>query len=266
MSRYSKVKISRATIKDDDSFDINEIVKKNNEKHFMLRLSNPIINANVCICMVFEHDITHNVLKNLNEFRGLFAGSHVVFCVSDYVKTPIMDDLNFTSVFKLKTRETALKRNTYLQLFRNNISSFGYMIVADPVAFETPFNQTSLSCFNKASDWDVLFANQSYKYYDINNLFNYDTMNYHQERDIAVKRVMLKRLQYHIPRDSPPIEVSSAFGGFAIYKASSIVPDAVYKNDDHRSFNIIINRSTKRMYIDPRMVIETHPDLSVFYV
>jgi hypothetical protein len=137
-------------------------------------------------------------------------------------------------------------------------------MVIDTCFLDTPIKISSLNCFKRVSEWNVIFANQSYKYYDIDNLLTSDTKPYHEEEDAEKKKVIKATLQYHIPSDVDPIPVSSAYGGLAIYKVTSLIPTAFYKTDGHKSFNILVNE--KKMFIWPSLVLETPLSLALFYM
>jgi hypothetical protein len=105
--------------------------------------------------------------------------------------------------------------------------------------------------------WNAVFANQSYKYYDIESLngsiFNKDLTSL---SDIEKKQVM-KKYQQHIPDDAGLIPVRSAFGGLAIYKTSILHESIKYRSDGHLSFNLELSKDVPKIYIDSSLVLES---------
>jgi hypothetical protein len=109
-----------------------------------------------------------------------------------------------------------------------------------------------------------MFANQTYKYYDIESLVD-DKKQVYRIDDMEVKQKKIKQYQVHIPKNSGLIPVNSAFGGFAVYKTSVLDTGNKYTTDNHISFNLNISKAYSKMFIDSSFIIETNPNNSFLY-
>jgi hypothetical protein len=267
MNRFSKVKISRTVLRDEtvNNLDIAENMKKHrtNEKDSLFVSSASIFDYSVCICFIINKDLSQQKIESIAAFRSFFKESHIFFSAYEIPSNSEIRSMNYTSVVDLTVRDEYIRRNAYLEFFKRNKEIFDFMLVMDTDFLETPINATSLDCLNNIDEWDAVFANQSYKYYDIENLITNETKEYHEEVNIPKKNYIKKLLQYHIPRDLDPIPVKSAFGGMAIYRSSAITNNTEYKPDGHKSFNILVN---KRMFIYPSLVLKTPNELASLYM
>jgi len=129
--------------------------------------------------------------------------------------------------------------------------------------------------------WAGLFANQRSIYYDIyalrhpewcprdcwnevNDAIPKAVRRIPKIRGILRRRAIKKYVhdrQYHIPKTLPPLAVQSAFGGFAIYKASAIQNiwyGSRTKNGqlvcEHVTFNLQLAQTTGNLYIAPSLL------------
>lgn len=140
---------------------------------------------------------------------------------------------NLENRFEIRTERLAYCRNTYLKYIKSKKGIFDYVVVADMDNINKKLNKRSFySSFEDAPNWDCCTANQSKLYYDLyalrseslligdiwldakklSNIFN----NYYSNHIYPFSR-MLK-----IDENMGFIQVSSAFGGIAIYKAESL--------------------------------------------
>ena len=158
-------------------------------------------------------------------------------------------------------------RNMYLSFVCDNKNIFDYMIVIEPhVSLWKPLSLTSFN-FLKLKDntqWNAMFANQSYKYYDIENLVSkhINILEVSEEN----KKQFIKDKQFHIPPNADYIPVDSAYGGFAVYKTHIIHDKIKYMDDGHISFNLKLFGTTSNMFIDPAFVIDTNPKNAHVYL
>jgi hypothetical protein len=170
--------------------------------------------------------------------QSYFKKSFVV-----YVGEGKIDNNNSVSI-----NATSNKRNAYLSFVVSNKQHFDLMIVLDDETAEL----SSFSCCSpeRLETWDAVFANQSYKYYDIDSL--------------TPKPNLPKReLQKHIPSNKPPIPVISAFGGLALYK-TRFLSENMYGPEGHVAFNTRFGG--QRKFIDPSLLLITSSEKASFYV
>jgi hypothetical protein len=216
--------------------------------------------ASVFICMVLEQLPDPNTILKITTLRLLFKQSFLILCCKNSIEN--MTQINNSVVF-YDTDETNC-RNLYLNFVNRNRRKVEYMMVLDKHALDSDLQPGIFNCFGYSEHWDCIFANQSYKYYDIDSLVTNSTKEYHEETDENLKKMICKRLQYHIPCDNELIPVKSAFGGLGIYK-THVLQDSFYSDDGHRGFNLRI-AETHRLFIDPSLVIKTSPDLFRFFM
>lgn len=269
MKRFSGIKITRALLK-------NNVVLEDNSSRLIKNDSSKILNnlqyeydIRVCICVVLD-GFTDKMLDNLVKMRGYFKSSFIVFSVFNCSRLEIekISVFKHSVVFNSNSKDITLCRNEYLNFFTDNVILFDYMLVIDSLTLHTEITANLFSCFraDRIPKWDVLFANQFYKYYDIDNLITEETLEFHKEKDESIKKQLKMKLQTHIPGDSDLIEVKSAFGGLAIYHKAVVQSNNSYKNDEHISFNLKVSELTTKMFIDPSMQIKTLPDYAYLYV
>ena len=191
-----------------------------------------------------------------------------------------LENFNFVSLGHLRhrlpkrTERIAVCRNTYLdevraQMFRGDLR---YVLVADLDGVNPILNRAALeSCWSR-SDWDVCSANQAGPYYDIWALRHpvWCPDDYQHElkflrrygrslRSAAFAAIYAKMVT--IPPDSDWIEVESAFGGLALYRAAVLVsasyvglrPDGT-EICEHVSLHEQIRSAGGRIFINPAML------------
>jgi len=217
-----------------------------------------------CICTVINSIRNmHNIPQKMEQFNSILSEVFVV-----YVLTFSADDVieklsnNNTLILCLEDKEDTITkcRNVYLNFVIANKDLFDIMIVVD--ADRSLYNDIKPIYFTCLSNenihkWNAVFANQSYKYYDIESLngsiFNKDLSSLDEEE----KKEMIKKYQQHIPDDCGLIPVRSAFGGLAIYKTSILHESIKYRSDGHKSFNMELSKDVPKMYIDSSLILES---------
>ena len=189
------------------------------------------ISLSVCFCILDK-------TLDLSELQSQFKKSFVV-----YVGDGTLPNENSISL-----PTVGIHRNVYLSFVVTNRKHFDLMIVLDNASLE----EGSLSCCspNRLETWDAVFANQTYKYYDIDNLR-------------PKPNIPNREIQKHISKSSAPIQVVSAFGGLAIYK-TKFLSENMYANDDHVSFNT--RYGGQRKFVYPSLLLKTSPEMATFYV
>lgn len=140
------------------------------------------------------------------------------------------------SQFSTRTERLAHARNVYLQAFesKKEYEDIEILAVADFNDLNKLLKRQSVEEVFIDSYWSVRTANQSGPYYDIWALRHpiwspndcWQTLDFLRQYgkfpELALYASVNSRM-VKIPRNSPPIIVDSAFGGFGIYKREAIV-------------------------------------------
>ena len=223
-----------------------------------------IYKKRACICTVISsNENIENITQKIDQFNNVVSEVFIVYVLT-YSSDEVIELLstNNTLVLVLKDQEDALTkcRNVYLNFVIANKEFFDIMIVID--VDRSLHNDINPSCFTCLSNlninkWNAVFANQSYKYYDIESLngsiFNKDLSSLSDKE----KKDVIKKYQQHIPDDSGLIPVRSAFGGMAIYKTNILRSSIKYKSDGHLSFNLELSKDTPKIFIDSSLILES---------
>ena len=225
------------------------------------------INSSVCICILMNTTDTLDIISNnLSYLHSLFEKSFIVFVV-DHGSSVIEWSTRHENSLTIQTTftEEYEKRNLYLKFVQDNKLSFNYMLVIDPlISLKIPLKTDLFQFLRKDVAFNVMFANQTYKYYDIESLVD-DKKQVYRIDDKEEKQKKIKEYQVHIPKNTGMIPVHSAFGGFAIYKTSVLDGNNKYTTDNHISFNLNISKSYSKLFIDSSFLIETNPNNSFLY-
>lgn len=237
-------------------------------KELKLRISNNPnkIHASVCICIVMNTDQDLQIISNnLSHLQALFEKSFIVFVVDCNSASVEWCKQYENSVTIEATGEEYVKRNMYLKVVHENKKIFTYMMVLDPqVSLTTKINPDSFRFLKKNIEFSAMFANQTYKYYDIEYLVDEKKQVYSIE-NLEEKKRKIKQYQAHIPKHTGLIPVKSAFGGFAVYNTSVLDSNNTYTTDNHITFNVTISLAYSKMFIDSSFLIETNPNNSFLY-
>jgi hypothetical protein len=240
-----------------------------NETDLKLRVSNAPdkILTSVCICIVMNTiEKLEIISNNLSYLQSFFDKSFIVFVVQP--NSPVTEwcnrhenALSIETIFENEYEQ----RNLYLRFVQENRLKFEYMMVIDPiVSLLSKINSESFGFLRKAIEFNAMFANQTYKYYDIESLVD-DKKQVYKIDNIDIKKKKIKQYQVHIPKNTGLIPVNSAFGGLAVYKTSVLDSENKYTLDNHISFNLNISMKYSKMFIDPAFLIETNPNNSFLY-
>ena len=146
------------------------------------------------------------------------------------------------------SNDESVHRNLYLKSFYASREKFNLMMIIDPwISMRTTLKLRSFDFMShdRILDWDICFANQTYKYYDLENLIL-------EKNEITYKK--------HIPSNSGLIMVKSAFGGFAVYKTSIFKNNSKYNLDNFKSLNLQFSNQNLKMFIISDFLIETSPE------
>jgi hypothetical protein len=199
-------------------------------------------------------------------------------------------NLNYVSIGEisdseeLRTENMATARNEYLSYLRkeNRMKSYSYVIIADFNLLNKKISRESILSSWERTDWDVVTANQSGRYYDIwalrhplwspNDCWEHHAFlrQYVKLPEKAVTYSMRSRM-LNIPKNSEWIRVDSAFGGLAIYRPQILQPESLYigkTSEGHRicehvPFHKSLADMGARIYVNPSMINARFTDHSL---
>lgn len=245
-------------------------------------------------------DLDFNRLKKISE---VFNSTKYLFIESDSTDQTINSlkniqskniNFEFISLGKLKnayqyrTEIISRCRNEYVNQINNNenYKTVDLVLVVDLDNINFLLKPESINpCFDRY-DWDAVFANQEFAYYDIYALRHEDWSpnNYRNQLDFFDKYRKNRFLNYwfsgysrmiNIPKNSEWIPVISAFGGAAFYKKNCFFENSYSainngkEECEHISFNKNLIKKNKKLFICPNFINsgfnEHHKRLSLFY-
>lgn len=233
------------------------------------------------------------VLDNLSRLSQLHARSAFVFAVSDTSDSTaallrswmagragnVIDLGDLAKRFEPRTERIAHVRNACLDEVRNSPwSGYSRLVVTDmddvlamPVDAEAYARASAW--LGAAADRAAVFASAAPRYYDIWAL-RHPTWSPHdcwhriwgrpvRESFEAAKFREVFARQIVLPRQLPPIEVRSAFGGLGVYRMSHALNSAYVGLDgqgretsEHVAFNEAIGRAGGRLYVFPDLQVQ----------
>jgi|688.fasta_scaffold399414_2 hypothetical protein len=218
-----------------------------------------------------ESDSSDNSKQTLSELKN--ANKNFF-----YTSIEILD-----KSYNFRTERLAIARNKYLSHIRDRIDTneFPYIVIADFNLLNSKLSKESVISSWSRTDWDVVTANQSSRYYDIWALRHplwspNDCWEQHEfikkyiKTPEIVNSYTLRSRMLKIPKDSDWIAVDSAFGGFAIYRSSFLLNNVYYegKNDvgnmicEHVPFNQKIKELGARIFINTNLINAHYTDHS----
>jgi len=195
---------------------------------------------------------------------------------------------NLRKKYKFRTDRIARCRNEYVHEITSNskYKNIDLVLIVDLDNINFLLSKKSLlSCF-KQKNWDAVFANQKFAYYDIYALRHeeWSPNDYRNQLNFFDKYRKNRFLNYWftsyskmliIPEDSEWIEVDSAFGGAAFYKKKCFFNNR-YSGSingkeicEHVFFNKYLKLQKKKLFICPSFINsgfnEHHKRLTFFY-
>lgn len=220
--------------------------------------------------LVIESDSTDDTIRVLDEIANQIENFQYISLGNLSLKHP------------KRTDRIAQARNVYLEKFQSSddYSDCTHLVVADLDGVNNLISKTSIQSTFKLNSQDVFTANQSGPYYDIwalrHELWSPNDCwaelefykKWYQWPEYALQKSVLSRM-IHIPTDATPIEVLSAFGGFAIYPRAS-VKDATYIGLDeagneiceHVTFCEKIRMNGSKIFINPSLINTKYTEIS----
>jgi hypothetical protein len=232
------------------------------------------------------------VSKNIMKIASWFKTVVIVIVESDSDDNTLelwsnVPNVNLISFGKLRdkissrTERLAFCRNKYLDIVLSRKKDIDLMINIDldDILCEEVDDFIFENCLLETEypNWDAVFANQSYRYYDIwalrNKEVDFDCFD-KLHRLKMTKHEAIGKYQYHIPRNSGFLPVNSAFGGFGVYKVSSLDQNCRYNGKvtsakeicEHVPLNLYLTGKGCKLFIDSSMVLVTPPSFSKYYV
>jgi glycosyltransferase involved in cell wall biosynthesis len=174
-------------------------------------------------------------------------------------------------------------RNAYLDYVRTTSKKFDYVVVADLDGVNNLLTKEKVATCWKFDGWSVCTANQTGPYYDIYALRapGWSEMDcWNEARSLYASGMnpvkswvkAIRDKQRIIPESEDWIEVTSAFGGLAIYKTEAFLKgnyqtfsDAELNVSEHVPFNLKLVASGHRIFINPKLTnfaFNEHNDFS----
>ncbi|MBY4897050.1 hypothetical protein [Cupriavidus sp. AU9028] len=176
--------------------------------------------------------------------------------------------------YPIRCDRIAACRNLYIERIANDprYAHIDYVLGADLDGVNEKLDADAIrSCWRTDVDWSVMTANQRLGYYDIWALRHpawspVDCWQAYQRIvDVTGPNQALEMCvtskQVRIPPDAPPIEVESAFAGFAVYRRDAFVLGRYVGVDEHGkevnehiAFYAALRQHGHRVYINPAMI------------
>lgn len=232
------------------------------------------------------------VLDNLSRLSQLHARSAFVFAVSDTSDSTaallrswmagragkVIDLGDLAKRFEPRTERIAHVRNACLDEIRNSPwSGYGRLVTLDmddvlAVPIDAEAYARASAWLGAAADRAAVFASAAPRYYDVWAL-RHSSWSPHdcwhriwgrpvRESFEAAKFREVFARQIVLPRQLPPIEVRSAFGGLGVYRMSHALNSAYVGLDgqgretsEHVAFNEAIGRAGGRLYVFPDLQV-----------
>jgi len=208
------------------------------------------------VCESFSKDGTWEKLHSLSERIANFN---------------IIQDISKVSSEDFRTVRIASARSSIQDFISARRNEFDYVVMMDLDGTNRSLTRHAvLSCWNHFG-WDVVTANQPFKYYDLwalraSGWIQWDVWEEFADRfpkEKSDKNITKHLSNYYrsIPRNTPPILVDSAFGGLGIYKTEVFlkgkycgVNDFGQEICEHVKFHESIRREGHLIYIIPSLV------------
>jgi len=174
-------------------------------------------------------------------------------------------------------------RNAYLDYVRTTSEKFDYVVVADLDGVNNLLTKEKVATCWKFDGWSACTANQTGPYYDIYALRapGWSEMDcWNEARSLYASGMnpvkswvkAIREKQRIIPESEDWIEVTSAFGGFAIYKTEAFLEgkyqtfsDDELNVSEHVPFNLKLTATGHRIFINPKLTnfdFNEHNDFS----
>jgi hypothetical protein len=178
---------------------------------------------------------------------------------------------NLSHLYSERTERLAICRNEYLKEIRDLDQSFEFVVVMDFDGINSMLTSQSIESCWAIKDWTVQTANQAGPYFDIwalrhnswcpnDWITDFNVLREQGMKTSKALRIILYRKMVTIPPKSDPIEVDSAFGGFAIYRKECLSAGTYIGMVEgkpvceHVSLHKSIRESGGRILINPGLI------------
>jgi hypothetical protein len=257
-------------------------------------------------CVKNAESYLTDIFKNLQKFIEIYSDLSFIFVENDstdntkhMLKNWGRDKNDFTLINldgldlyeKNRTLRLEIARNAYLDAINNRpeLRDFNHLIIIDLDDKATfPLDIVSITRAITFLDSNVttagIFANQINGYYDLWALrhpklcpfdFWHEVLfkSFELQDELAAFDIIYSNVLHHIPIDSTPLEVSSAFGGLGIYKISDVLKNknkylghsfkffnqenmnfCKLQTCEHVNFNNGFSINNKKLYIIPYLI------------
>lgn len=207
--------------------------------------------------IIIESNSYDNTVKVIQENKSLLGNIKLTFYS--------LGNLNYET----RMEKISKSRNFYLDIVEEKFSDYDYLYVLD-------FNETNVEPYNIASllsnfeikeDWSMVCANQEQIYYDLYALRHNKWMPFNCWGMIgkrpefmseqAAKNIYLKSRFINLPKNLPPIKVTSAFGGSAFIKINKIKGARHSAYDENNEIDcewVPFCKQLGDVYINPRFI------------
>jgi glycosyltransferase involved in cell wall biosynthesis len=210
----------------------------------------------IIICESFSTDNTSDLLEKLSRIH------------------PELSHFSDSSISEVENRRTvriASARNELLRHVKENYSDFDLVAMVDLDGVNRDLTRKQVLTIFNFEQWDGVFANQPFRYYDIWALRaqgwnehdcwqEFRKLSSSLPFDVA-KRLAITNKMISIPKNNGPILVASAFGGLGIYKMGAFLSGRYIGEDgsgseicEHVSFHEIMTQKGHKLYILPSLV------------
>lgn len=207
---------------------------------------------------VVESDSTDNTIKVLESIKHKYSEF-------DFISLG-----QLSSTIPERVSRITLCRNEYLRRFYEVSDSFDYLVVADLDGVNRKLTKNRISQVLSLQNWSMVSANQLGPYYDLWALraTNWLTEDCHHsfKRDLeSGKGIRRSFFKYFVAPMFPVarsglVEVTSAFGGLAIYRREDLVGGFYSEFNhsgeiqcEHVNFNSAISNSGGKLYISTEL-------------
>jgi len=225
----------------------------------VLRVTNAFGNKFELHWLIVESDSSDNSIEILESLKSRFGNFN-------YKSLS-----NLSHLYSERTERLAICRNEYLKEIRGLDQSFEFVVVMDFDGINSMLTSQSIESCWAIKDWTVQTANQAGPYFDIwalrhnswcpnDWITDFNVLREQGMKTSKALRISLYGKMVTIPPKSNPIEVDSAFGGFAMYKKECLSTGTYIGMVEgkpvceHVSLHKSIRESGGRILINPGLI------------
>jgi len=222
--------------------------------------------------ILLENDSEDSTREKIKMIAGKSNKIILLSCLEDYdCKLGMSRNISRRIVDDKRIQRLARLRNRLLNYAKSKYYDFDYLIMID-LDFAGPISEDGFATSFSYKGWDVMTANGVINQLftsKFQNLFYYDTLSFIpfnvKPRTKFDKKLIYQTpsIQFDLKRGKPPLRVSSAFAGAAIYNMKSLINSRAYYNpypyfyySEHASLHLMLkDRGYDHIYINPNWII-----------